>query len=117
MLFVLGVYETICIVGTMAAGPLVRRHGRAGAVVLPYLEIVIPCTYLVLLVWRLLLGPWGPAINIVGGWQLIVIIFLVLAIMVLAIVAALRRWPWFVRLLLQAGWLSILIMATVHYWR
>ena len=115
MLFVLGVYESICIVGTMAAGPLVRRHGRAGAVVLPYLEIVIPCTYLVVLVFRILVSPLIDATIPIGGWHLIGLL-IGLLFLVLAIVAALRRWPWFVRLLLQAGWVAVLVgLSVVNY--
>jgi serine/threonine protein kinase len=114
ILFVLAVYEGICIVGTMAAGPLLRRHGRVGAVLLPYLEIVIPSTYLVILGCRLLLSPWIGTMIKAEVWHLLVVQLLaVVLLLVLAIVAALRRWHWFVRLLLQAGWVLILILVAL----
>ncbi len=107
ILFMLAVCESVCIAGTMAAGPLVRQHGRAAAVVLPYLEIVIPSTALLLLACGMLLNPWIKKTD-VEVWHLIMAMFLVLAI-----IAALRRWPWFVRLLLQAGWMFVIILLGV----
>jgi hypothetical protein len=111
MFFILGFSEGICIAGTMAGGPLVRRHGRTAAVILPYLERVLPCTFLVG-------GVIGVPFNFILRrryaleiWHLVLALFLVLAL-----VAALRRSPWYVRLLLQAGWLFALVVLAVHRW-
>jgi ribonuclease P protein component len=107
ILFMLGVCESVCIAGTMAAGPLVRRHGLAAAVILPYLEIVIPSTALLLLACGMLLNPWVKKGDL-EAWHLIMAMFLLLAI-----VAALRRWPWYARLLLQAGWMFVIIFLAI----
>jgi predicted Ser/Thr protein kinase len=110
MLCILGVLESVCIAGTMAGGPLVRRHGRSLAVVLPYLEIVLPCTLLVGMAFGI---PFALYLNRVTLriWHGMQALFLVLAI-----VAAVRRGPWYVRLLFQAGWLFAVVMIAVHKW-
>src|SRR5437879_6309445 len=90
------------------AGRRRRRHGRSLALILPCLEIVFPCTLLV----GLALGvPFTLLLNRVTLeiWHAVLALFLVLAL-----VAALCRSPWYVRLLLQAGWLFALIMLAVH---
>jgi hypothetical protein len=110
LLYVLGISESICIAATMAGGPLVRRHGRTSAVILPYLEIVLPTGYLVGLTFG---APFSVFLNRFSpqAWHPVLALFLVLAI-----VAALRNWPWYVRLLFQAGWLFAMVMLAVHRW-
>jgi serine/threonine protein kinase len=111
MLYILGVSESICIVGTMAGGPLVRRHGRSLAVILPGLEIGFPCTLLVGLAFGVPFTLFLERATL-EIWHAALALFLVLAL-----VAALRRWPWYIRLLFQAGWLFALVMLDVHRWR
>jgi hypothetical protein len=107
MLYILGVSESICIAGTVAAGPLVRRHGRSLAVLLPCLELVFPCTLLVGLAFSV---PFTLFLNRVNLeiWHAVLALFLVLAL-----VATLRRSPWYIRLLMHAGWLFAMIMLAV----
>jgi hypothetical protein len=110
MLYILGVSESICIAGTMAGGPVVRRHGRSLAVFLPCLEIGFPCTLLVGLAFGV---PFTLFLSraTLEVWHAVLALFLMLAL-----VAALRGSPWYVRLLLQAGWLFALVMLAVHGW-
>jgi hypothetical protein len=102
------VSESICIAGTMVGSPLVRRHGRSLAAILPCLEIGMPCTLLVGLACGI---PFTVFVRRVPLeiWHAVLALFLVLAL-----VAALRRSPWYVRLLLQAGWLFAMVMLAVH---
>ncbi len=108
MFFVLGVSESICIAGTMAGGPLVRRHGRTAAVIWPYLERVLPCCFLVGVAF-------GMPLNLILRrgileiWHAVLTLFLVLLL-----VGALRRWPWYVRLLLYAGALFAFVVLAIH---
>jgi hypothetical protein len=107
-LYILVVSESICIAGTMVGSPLVRRHGRSLAAILPCLEIGMPCTLLVGLACGI---PFTVFVRRVPLeiWHAVLALFLVLAL-----VAALRRSPWYVRLLLQAGWLFAMVMLAVH---
>jgi hypothetical protein len=96
----------------MAAGPLLRRHGVRAAVAAPYFERVVPAMLLIVFSAGLvgvpaLMGPWflRPLLT----WFLTTI-----ALSGLALAAALRGWPWPVRLLLHAGWLFSLGMLVVR---
>jgi hypothetical protein len=75
---------------------------------LPYLEIVLPWTGLVGMVFGV---PFTLVLNrlILRVWHPVLALFLVLAIVV-----ALRRSPWYVRLLMHAGWLFALVMLAIH---
>jgi hypothetical protein len=108
LLFVLGLAENIGIAGTMVAGPLLRRHRRIAAVALPYLEVAVPGTVLIFLAFGLLFGLYVDKLT-VQVWHAVLALFLVLTVG-----AALRGWPWFVRLLVQAGWLFALGMLGVN---
>ena len=93
--------------GGRPAGAAARAIRRA---ILPCLEIVLPCTLLVGLAFGV---PFTLFLNRVTLeiWHAVLALFLVLAL-----VAALRRSPWYVRLLFQAGWLFALVMLAVHRW-
>jgi hypothetical protein len=108
MLYILGLSVSICVAGTMAAGPLVRRHGRSLAVILPCLEIGFPCTLLIGLAFGV---PFTIFLNrvTVEIWHAVLALFLMLAL-----VATLRRSPWYIRMLMQAGWLFAMIVLAVH---
>jgi hypothetical protein len=112
MFFALGMAEGLCVGGTMVAGPLLRQHGRLTAVVLPYLEVAVPGTALVALVLGV---PFRLAVHsqfTTQAWHPVFAAFLALAV-----VAAFRHWPWFVRLLFQAGWVFAFVMLAVNrYW-
>jgi hypothetical protein len=108
LLWVLGLAEGICIAGTMAAGPLLRQRGRVAAVVLPYLEVGIPGTVLIALAFGALFALWVDGFTL-RVWHPVMVLFLVLTV-----AGVLRRWPWRVRLLLQAGWVFALGMLAVH---
>jgi hypothetical protein len=47
--------------------------------------------------------------RVLYAWHPVMVLFLVLAL-----VAALRRWPWYVRLLFTAGWLFAGIMVAIE---
>jgi predicted Ser/Thr protein kinase len=96
----------------VVAGPLLRQHGARPVVLLPYFERVFPTILLIawsmgFLVAETLLsrmvnfGPLRP-------WYLALF-----GLLALAVTSTLRRWPWPVRLLLHASWLSSLILLTV----
>jgi hypothetical protein len=110
MLYILGLSESICIAGTVAGGPLVRRHGRSFAAILLLLELGFPCTLLVGLAFSVPFTFFLSRITL-EIWHAVLALFLVLAL-----VAALRRSPWYVRLLMQAGWLFAGSMLAVHRW-
>jgi hypothetical protein len=84
------------------AGSLLRRYGRLGIVTPLYLERAVPgaifCGYLFLLIQRALLyqmPPQHPACYL-----------LLLTLCGLTVAGAARRWPWTVRVSLQAAWLT-----------
>jgi hypothetical protein len=96
----------------MTAGPLLRRHGVRAALAAPYFERVIPAMLLVVFAAGLvgvpaLMGPWFLRPLLTGFLTTI-------AMSGLALAAALRGWPWPVRLLLHAGWLFSLGMLVVR---
>src|SRR5262249_19036027 len=103
MAFVLALSEIICLGGTLVAGPLLRRHERTAAVVLPYLEVAGPGALLIFaafgVVLTLSLGKF-----ILRGGHMVAAVCLVLAL-----TGVVRRWPWQVRLLFQAGWMLALV--------
>jgi hypothetical protein len=110
MLYILVVSECICITGTMAGGPVVRRHGRSLAVIVPLLEIGYRSTLLVGMAFGLPFTIFLGRVTL-EVWHAVLALFLVLAL-----VATLRRSPWYIRLLLQAGWLFALVMLDIRWW-
>jgi eukaryotic-like serine/threonine-protein kinase len=102
MFVVLCLAEVAAVCETLAAGALLRRHGRLRMVVLPYAEIAIPATTLIVLsigIFTLSLQRFT--------WR-VGHLFL-LGLLVLTITGILRKWPLGVRVLLQLGWLGSLI--------
>jgi hypothetical protein len=104
MLTVLVFLASVCVVEVLAAGMLLRRHGRVRAMIVPYLELAVPCTLAVVIglanFFRLVGGSVRPQ-----GFLFFVTMTPALA---LTITGALRRWPWPVRTLLHAGWVALL---------
>jgi len=97
----------------MAAGPLLRRHGAHPAVLLPYLERAIPATILLVMAFdfasaAILLRPHH--INVLS---MLISYLPMFGLVVLALTATLRLWPWPVRLLLHAGWIFGAAVPTV----
>jgi hypothetical protein len=86
---------------TLVATTLLRRRGSTRAVILPYFELVGSSVALVMwlysLLYKLFFGLF------VWDKQYV----LLLGLFVLALTSALRGWPWFVRLLLHAGWIAL----------
>src|SRR5262249_39839559 len=107
LLFAFGLGEAICVGGAVAGGPLLRRRGRIAAVVLPYLEVGVPGTFLISLAFGALFGLSVDRFTLLI-WHPVLGLFLALAV-----AGALRRWPGRVRLLLQAGWVFALGMLAV----
>jgi hypothetical protein len=108
ILCIFGVSECISITGTMVGGPLVRRHGRSLAAIVSCLELGFPCTLLVGMVLGI------PFVLFVGRvsldiWHAVLSLFLVLALL-----ATLRGSPWYIRLLLQAGWVFAMVMLVIR---
>jgi hypothetical protein len=86
---------------TVVASTLLRRRGSVRAALVPYFELVGPGMALVAWLYSLLykayfgLFVWDTRYGILLG------------LFVLALTSVLRGWPWFVRLLLHAGWLVL----------
>src|SRR5262249_22319928 len=95
MLGVGGIMGSIFVVETLAAGDLLRRHGRVRRMIGPYFELVIPVMLLILL---------GGAVAYRGatdglsrhGW-----LVPVLPLLALAVTGVLRKWHWLPRALLH----------------
>jgi hypothetical protein len=99
MLYIVGIFGAGCICVTMAAGSLLRRHGRLRSVLLPYLEIALPVSILISMAFGSLFGSFFNRFTL-RFWHLAMFVFLVLTI-----VSILRGWPWRIRLALQVGWI------------
>lgn len=103
----LGILSMVALAGlvfvmeTLAAGILMRRHGRLRLMIGPYFELVIPATFLALLVCNLSIH------FATDGLGQRVWMFAVLPLLVLAITGALRKWHWLLRAGLHATWLGV----------
>jgi hypothetical protein len=102
MLSALGIMGLIFVVETLAAGTLLRRHGRVRLMIGPYFELVLPATLAILLMGALLFR------SARGQFDQYRWVLLVLPLLVLALTGVLRRWHWTLRALLHAGWLAAL---------
>jgi serine/threonine protein kinase len=96
------VMASLCIIETLAAGMLLRRHGHVGAAIGPYIELVIPFMLAVVfsssVLFRLATVGLGAR-----AWHLVMI-----PVLLLAITGVLRRWPWRMRALLHTAWVTSL---------
>jgi hypothetical protein len=100
----------------MAAGPLLRRPGPGPAVLLPYLERAIPATVLIAMVFGFAITPLlRPHILHIPISVLSVLISYLpmFGLLVLALTATRRGWPWPLRLVLHAGWVFGAALPTV----
>lgn len=95
------------VVGTLAAGLLLRRHGQIRAIVGPYIELVIPAMLALIfangLAFNFAIGRWI-------GWEYYLVPTVLLSI---ATIATLMRWHWLVRAAFHMAWLaSVYVFAT-----
>src|SRR5262249_52451927 len=96
----------ICILQTLVAGNLLRRHARVRRMMGPYLEIVIPAMLAIVLV-----GAYFARLGFAlqpHHWY-----FPAIPLMALALTGVLRRWHWIVRAVLHTAWLAALIAGLV----
>jgi hypothetical protein len=107
MLVVLCLVEGAVVCETLAAGALLRRHGRLRAVLLPYAEVALTATTLIFmsvgLVFQLSMHRFAGRVGHV----------LLLGLLVLAVAGILHRWPVGVRALLHLGWLGSIVLLAV----
>jgi predicted Ser/Thr protein kinase len=111
-LSVLTIEMLIYTIMVLVAGPLLRQHGARPVVLLPYFEWTFPIITLITLsagyvAVELLLRHM---VNIapMRVWYLPQ-----LALLALAVVSTLRRWPWPARLLLHSSWVLCLLVFSV----
>jgi hypothetical protein len=100
---------SICVVETMAAGMLLRRHGQIRSAIGPYVELMAPSFLAVVFasstLFRLATVGLGERF-----WQPIIV-----PLLVLAAISVLARWPWYVRAPLHAAWVvSLCTFATMY---
>jgi hypothetical protein len=100
MLSAVLVTGAIFAVETFTAGNLTRRHEQVRRVIGPYFELVIPATFLLVLV-----GGVSNRLIIEGVGRYLWVLFLI-PFLGLAILATLRHWHWSLRALLHTGWLA-----------
>jgi hypothetical protein len=97
----------ICVIGTLAAGSLLRRHERVHEIIGPYFERVIPATVLV----QFMIGvPYRSATGEISQYAWLLPAFPLLA---LALTGVLRRWHWILRACLHAAWVGALSTGVV----
>jgi predicted Ser/Thr protein kinase len=107
-MFVLAVSVPVFTAQVMTAGPLLRRHEPSLAMLLPYFEVSVPATVLFVFAFA---APASQYFNIpLQIWHLPMF-----GLLVLALTATLRGWPWPLRLLLHAGWLFSAGMAGLRW--
>jgi len=102
------VVASLCIIETLAAGMLLRRHGRISAAIGPYVELTLPFMLAVVfsssVLFRFITGGLGER-----AWHLYM-----LPVLLLAITGVLRRWPWRVRALLHTAWVASLFASRLR---
>jgi hypothetical protein len=103
-LFLFTFYGAFFATHVMAAGPLVRRHGATPAVLRPYLEQVIPATFLIILASGITVASTLGA-RYLHAPQLLAWHLPVMGLLGVAVVSTWRGWPWPARLALHAGWI------------
>jgi tRNA A-37 threonylcarbamoyl transferase component Bud32 len=105
---ILGYLAIVGVCEALAAGVVVRRHGRRPIVLLFYAELALPAVALVGLGMRVVV------LLSLQNFEVVLLAPPIFACMVLAVVAALRRWHWLVRLGLQAAWVSTTCLLLVR---
>jgi hypothetical protein len=110
VLFVLVGFSASSVLGTLLAGTLIRRHGRLGIAVLPYLEATLPCSWIIVEAYIALFlrhrrphGSFGPLALFVG-------------ISGLAVLGVTRQWPWPIRGSAYTAVLLALVSGVSHTW-
>jgi len=98
------VVGSLCIIETLAAGMLLRRHGRVSAAIGPYIELAIPVALAVVFASSILLR-----LITVGLGERVWHLYM-LPMLLLALAGVLRRWPLLVRALLHAAWITSLLV-------
>jgi eukaryotic-like serine/threonine-protein kinase len=104
-LLIVGMATAALTIQLMAAGPLVRRRGLSPTIFLPYLERTIPTLMLVTLPISLALAATFLR-HIVDIRPKLLWYLPMLALQAVAVTSTLRGWPWPVRLLLHAAWIT-----------
>jgi hypothetical protein len=107
-LFVLTVGVPVLTAQVMAAGPLLRQQGPRLVVLLPYVEVAFPATVLFVFAFA---APVAHYFNV----PLLIWHLPLFGLLVLALTATLRGWPWPLRLLLHAGWIFSAGMAGLRW--
>jgi hypothetical protein len=99
----LGVVASLCIIETLVAGMLVRRHGRVITALGPYIEFALPFMLAIIfsgsVLFRLVTGGLGER-----AWHLYMV-----PVLWLALIGVLRRWPGRIRALLHVAWVMSLV--------
>jgi serine/threonine-protein kinase len=120
VLFFLTWSMVICTIQVVTAGPLVRARGARPAVLLPYLERVIPAMVLLAMGSGVLIAPiflnhYLAALNV--DYRRMFLSFLpIFGLLALALAGSWRGWPWPVRLGLHAGWVVSTALGII-FWR
>jgi hypothetical protein len=109
MLVALLTAGSLAMSGTLAAGYLMRRADGFARSIVPYLEITMPLTVAIALVFAIVLSPvWNAHFGEnFFGFGLLTAASVVLT-SILMVLGAIRRWPWLPRLCLVITWLILL---------
>jgi serine/threonine protein kinase len=103
----------------MLAGPLLRQPARRSAVMLAYFERAIPATVVISMVPSIAMAPLvvGRTSTVLNfDMPTVQLSFLpMLALLVLALISAVRCWVWPLRLVMHAAWLLAAAIPTVHW--
>jgi hypothetical protein len=100
MLLVLVLIAFVCVIGTLAAGSLLRRQERVHQMIGPYFERLLPAALLVMSLtavsYKCALGELSQIAGL--PWAI--------PLLALALTGVLRRWHWMLRVCLHAGWVA-----------
>ena len=92
---------SICVIGTSAAGMLLRRYGNMSATIWPYIELVLPSLLTVAFVHGLVVR-WAV------GWETWQYLVLPAVLLGISSFSVWMRWHWLVRAVIHAAWLCSL---------
>jgi serine/threonine protein kinase len=105
LLFTNGVF----IIGTLAAGKLLRRYGTMRATLVPQFELILPSIGILGLTTNLTFAIWS---RMSISWQYYAAVLIALAI---AVGSVLAGWRWQVRILIHAAWIICFYVFLQHY--